>query len=276
MSPELDYNKQLKASAELINEPGSISLISGQARNLTPVLGIPKPQVKNEVKKSKPTFFPRENVSIWNSQKSVITSVRDSIKISVREPLSPRTVSSISPRSISSYSPRSVSSYSSKSISVYSSSSKSPSLLSTSPSILSPSSKSPSSKSPSSKSPRSLSPGSKSPFSKSPRPLSPSSKYASLRSVSQSNPMSVRSKKAALIIIDIQNTEKKNKQIKRKNEDFLGNTRTDKFVGLFKRDTIITGDKRTAKQLVIDKKSGTKKSKRKKKSKKTKGSFRIV
>jgi hypothetical protein len=39
-----------------------------------------------------------------------------------------------------------------------------------------------------------------------------------------------------------------------KRRDFLGNTRTDNIVGLFKRTEVITGDKKTAKQLKKDKK----------------------
>jgi hypothetical protein len=45
-----------------------------------------------------------------------------------------------------------------------------------------------------------------------------------------------------------------NKRNKRKRKGFLGNTRTDHIVGLFKREEVIYGDKKTAKQLKKDKK----------------------
>jgi len=56
------------------------------------------------------------------------------------------------------------------------------------------------------------------------------------------------------LIIDIQNTEKKRKKIQREEKDFLGNTRTDRFVGLINRKEILVGNKITAKRLRLDKK----------------------
>ena len=58
---------------------------------------------------------------------------------------------------------------------------------------------------------------------------------------------------------------------RRKTKDFLGNTRLDNIVGLFKREEVIYGDKKTAKQLKRDKKF--KEGKKKKRNIKTKKSF---
>ena len=60
----------------------------------------------------------------------------------------------------------------------------------------------------------------------------------------------------------------KTQRRQRKRKDFLGNTRTDSIVGLFKRTEVMTGDKKTAKQLKKDKKYKEGKKSRKKKSKK--------
>jgi len=57
----------------------------------------------------------------------------------------------------------------------------------------------------------------------------------------------------------------------RKTKDFLGNTRLDNIIGLFKREEVIYGDKKTAKQLKRDKKF--KEGKKKKRNIKTKKSF---
>jgi len=56
------------------------------------------------------------------------------------------------------------------------------------------------------------------------------------------------------IIYDFESLHEKRKTKKKKTVDFLGNTRTDHIVGLFKRKEIISGDKASAKQLRKDKK----------------------
>jgi hypothetical protein len=61
---------------------------------------------------------------------------------------------------------------------------------------------------------------------------------------------------------------KQRKTRKRKRKDFLGNTKTDHIVGLFKRTEVITGDKKVAKQLKRDKKFKEGKKKRVKRTKK--------
>ncbi|MBT5086734.1 MAG: hypothetical protein HOM71_04505 [Deltaproteobacteria bacterium] len=59
---------------------------------------------------------------------------------------------------------------------------------------------------------------------------------------------------------------------RQKTKDFLGNSRLDNIVGLFKREEVIYGDKKTAKQLVRDKKfKEGKKTKRNIKAKKSFG-----
>lgn len=82
----------------------------------------------------------------------------------------------------------------------------------------------------------------------------------------------VRTKIVPIIIITPKIQEKRRKTRQpRKQKDFLGNTRTDHIVGLFKRTEIITGDKKVAKQIKKDKKY--KEGKKKKKVKKKTNSF---
>ena len=64
-------------------------------------------------------------------------------------------------------------------------------------------------------------------------------------------------------------TKKKSKN--KKTVDFLGNTRLDNIVGLFKRREIISGDKSSAKQLKRDKRFKEGGKKRKTKAKKSFG-----
>lgn len=59
-----------------------------------------------------------------------------------------------------------------------------------------------------------------------------------------------------IIIPPVEKKKKIVKGKKKRSEDFLGSSTTDRIVGLFKRTDIITGDKKTAKQLVKDKKTG--------------------
>ncbi len=136
----------------------------------------------------------------------------------------------------------------------------------------SPSSPSPISPSPSSKSP--FSPSSPSPSSpSSPSPISPSPLSRSLVR-SSASPFSKGGlrvvtktvvKKAAALPFLIQNREYQRKKNEKKQKDFLGNTRTDRFVGLINRKEILVGDKLTARQIKLDKKLtlGGRKSKRK-------------
>jgi hypothetical protein len=70
-------------------------------------------------------------------------------------------------------------------------------------------------------------------------------------------------------IVESDKGEKKSK--KHKTKDFLGNTRLDNIVGLFKRREIISGDKSSAKQLKRDKKFKEGGKKRKHKAKKSFG-----
>ena len=176
------------------------------------------------------------------------------------------------------FSPRSRSILSS-SISPKSSFLKSPSPRSPnpkSPSVFSPSPKSPSTKSPLTKSPNITSPSPKSPSPRSPYPKSPSPKSPSPKSPSPRSPSpSIMPPPSTTSLIppkpstlfppvrrppmlfggDIKNKEKKDKLYKRKHIDFLGNTKTNAIEGLFRRTEIITGDKRTEKQVIKDKKA---------------------
>ena len=71
-----------------------------------------------------------------------------------------------------------------------------------------------------------------------------------------------------LLLLEGDSLDKKPKNKNRKRKDFLGNTRTDHIVGLFKRTEVITGDKKSAKQLKRDKKFKEGKKKRVKRTKK--------
>ena len=74
-----------------------------------------------------------------------------------------------------------------------------------------------------------------------------------------------------VMIRDGSNVPQKRRISRRNRKDFLGNTRTDNIVGLFRRTEIITGDKKTAKQLAKDKKY--KEGKKRKRTKPKKKSF---
>jgi hypothetical protein len=185
------------------------------------------------------------------STKSVTSSSVKGFSSSIRSVKSPRSVRS----------PRSVSAYSGKSM-------KSPSINSPK----SPFTKSPKSPfTPSPKSPSTTSP--KSPFTPSPSsPPSPGSPSSPQSPKSPSSPSPKSSgrgspiakilpstkkpvpKKKPLIALLPQNRTEKKPGKKFKTHDFLGNTKTDHIVGLFRRETVIHGDKRTAKQVRMDKK----------------------
>jgi hypothetical protein len=154
-----------------------------------------------------------------------------------------------------------------------------PSILSTSKSSISSTSKSTTSKSTTSKSTPSKSVLSKSTPSKSrlsrASRLSKPSRSSRLSRASKSsrlsrtskinrNPSSVLPTRKPIIpiIYDFESTYKKEKSKNKKTVDFLGNTRTDHIVGLFKRKEIISGDKASAKQLKRDKEWKTGKKKR--------------
>lgn len=55
-------------------------------------------------------------------------------------------------------------------------------------------------------------------------------------------------------IVDIRSTENPSKDTPIIRKDFLGNVKTDNIVGMFRRQEVIVGDKKTAKQLKKDKK----------------------
>ncbi len=86
--------------------------------------------------------------------------------------------------------------------------------------------------------------------------------------ITQPEPMRPRAIAVAAVLPPPKEKKVQEKKIrKRKQKDFLGNTRTDHIVGLFKRTEIITGDKKVSKQLKKDKKykEGVKKKRTKKK-----------
>jgi len=66
----------------------------------------------------------------------------------------------------------------------------------------------------------------------------------------------VRKKRAAAAILTFKSTEYERKKKPKPLKDFLGSTRLDAIEGLFKRSAIIVGDKKTQKQVDIDKKFG--------------------
>jgi len=87
--------------------------------------------------------------------------------------------------------------------------------------------------------------------------------------ITQPEPMRPRAIAVAAVLPPPKEKKTQEKKIrKRKQKDFLGNTRTDHIVGLFKRTEIITGDKKVSKQLKKDKKykEGIKKKRIKKKT----------
>ena len=73
------------------------------------------------------------------------------------------------------------------------------------------------------------------------------------------------------VLVSVKITQKRQtkRRTPQKRKDFLGNSRTDSIIGLFKRTEVITGDKKTAKQLKKDKKYKEKKSRKIKSKKKT-------
>jgi len=78
-------------------------------------------------------------------------------------------------------------------------------------------------------------------------------------------------KTAVPIILDLKATEKKRKKKELGEKDFLGNTRLDRIVGLINRKEIMVGDKRTQRQVQLDKKlslNPKKKQRRKRQGKK--------
>ena len=194
--------------------------------------------------------------------------------LSDRETIQPRRLSSLSRSSIGS---RSSPAYGSRpSVSRVSVSSATPSRISSSlgqtKSFSKTQSKSPSAKSPGkSASVKSASvfksPSAQSPSAKSPGKSAGSSKSASVLAGSPLKPSIMKvntiqpviepiipTRKIPLFDLD-KNKKKKGKKEKETHIDFLGNTRTNAIEGLFRRTEIIRGDKRTERQVKIDKKA---------------------
>ena len=129
------------------------------------------------------------------------------------------------------------------------------------PSISRPSTSRPSTSRPSTSRPSTSRPGRS-------RPSGPRSSSSSSGSIVNQVPITSR-RKAIGGWVNVVEGEKKNKTTKnKKTKDFIGNTRLDNIVGLFKRREIISGDKASAKQLKRDKrfKEGGKKRKHKAKN----------
>jgi len=98
--------------------------------------------------------------------------------------------------------------------------------------------------------------------------IHPAFRTRSPQRVSQPVPTPARKVTAMVFPTSKDKAVNKTQRRQRKRKDFLGNTRTDSIVGLFKRTEVMTGDKKTAKQLKKDKKYKEGKKSRKKKSKK--------
>lgn len=83
-----------------------------------------------------------------------------------------------------------------------------------------------------------------------------SSRISNKASVQSGIPIAIRVPKKSVvpIIMALKSTEKKRKKKEKGQKDFLGNTRTDRFVGLINRKEILVGDKLTARQIKLDKK----------------------
>ena len=104
------------------------------------------------------------------------------------------------------------------------------------------------------------------------RPSGPRSSSSSRGNSVNQVPITSRRREIAGGWVNVVEGEKKKKTTKdKKTVDFIGNTRLDNIVGLFKRREIISGDKASAKQLKRDKKFKEGGKKRKHKAKKSFG-----
>jgi len=251
-SPELDFTqKSGDVTSYVVSEKSVSSLASDSLKSYsnTPTL-IPTTIPTTSTVLKQPTTPTRSTVSPTPS----IFSKTQSIS-SISKP----SISSISKPSISSTSKPSISSTSKPSIS----STSKPSISSTSKPSISSTSKSAPSKSALSR---------LNPNKSTPNPSRPSRASRSSRGNSGNQSPITSRRRAVAGLVNITEGEKKKKTTKdKKTVDFIGNTRLDNVVGLFKRREIISGDKASAKQLRRDKKFKEGGKKRKHKAKKSFG-----
>lgn len=274
-SPELDYNKNLKSTTEIIESPSSISLLSSSisskavpATGFTPTVRVIPNQQASSLDKVddtrtsasasvSPKVAPRDASKFarqLETSKAFESPSASTASISPSKPFvsSPSAISksstSISKGNSIRTSSRSLLS-STKSVRTFSkqsprtSSPKSPSVKPLSPTVVSPSTLSPKTPSPRVPAPKAL----KGPASRLP-PL--------IRRDDRSIVTKEKKKKGIVKPFDIKNTQVFNKEKQQKHVDFLGNTKTDHIEGLFTRKTILRGDRKTDIQVKRDKKRG--------------------
>jgi len=273
--PELDFNIMpdervaISFASKPVETVPSRVLISPTIGGGTRIEAAREPTIRSEII-DRPQIKPRETSSIIKPKKTSSIKIGSSKLESGKIPF---TSSSIK-----------IGSTSSRNLSSRITSSKPFSVQPKAPSFY-PSSKPPSEK-PSSKLP-SITPRSGVPSKPSgiPSPPFKPSKPSRVSRIPVSTTMSLvpraTRKPPAAAVIALRSKEYQRKKKEKGQKDFLGNTRTDKFVGLINRKEILVGDKLTAKQVRLDKRlvlnpkkkklSSVRKSKRRAAYKKSKG-----